>query len=173
MEVDFSSLYPNIIVERNVSPETMDCGCCTDEESRPVPQLGYSTCTERDGFLPRVLRPIIRRRDEIKDLIRRGIEEERNRRRRNALKWILITCFGYTGYKNAKVGKIECHEAICAHARDVLTDAARLAEGHGFEVLHGLVDSLWLKGDGYLDSFLREATEETEVRLEFESALGG
>jgi len=168
VEVDFSSLYPNIIATRNVSPETLDCDCCSRDEARQVPQLNYSTCTKRDGFLPRVLRPIIARRDDVKNLIREGVEEEFNTRRSNALKWILITCFGYTGYKNAKFGKIECHEAICAHGRHILTRATELAEKHGYQVLHGLVDSLWLKGTGDLDAFLQEATEETGVRLEFE-----
>jgi DNA polymerase elongation subunit (family B) len=30
---------------------------------------------------------------------------------RNSLKWLLVCCFGYTGYKNARFGKIEAHEA--------------------------------------------------------------
>ena len=34
--------------------------------------------------------------------------------RAQLLKWLLVTCFGYTGYRNARFGRIECHEAINA-----------------------------------------------------------
>ncbi|MGH7743442.1 MAG: hypothetical protein ACREQ5_01280 [Candidatus Dormibacteria bacterium] len=37
---------------------------------------------------------------------------------RESLKWLLVCCFGYAGYKNARFGKIEAHEAINAVARD-------------------------------------------------------
>jgi DNA polymerase elongation subunit (family B) len=65
--------------------------------------------------------------------------------RQSALKWILVTCFGYLGYRNARFGKVDAHIAVCAFARDSLLKTARLAEQHGFEVIHGIVDSLWLK----------------------------
>jgi DNA polymerase elongation subunit (family B) len=53
--------------------------------------------------------------------------------------------FGYQGYRNARYGRIECHEAINAYARDLLVRSMHLAEEHGFEVVHGIVDSLWLR----------------------------
>jgi DNA polymerase-2 len=34
---------------------------------------------------------------------------------------------------------------VTAFARDNLLKAARIAEENGFEVVHGIVDSLWLK----------------------------
>lgn len=54
-------------------------------------------------------------------------------------------CFGYQGYKNARFGRIECHEAINAYARELLVRSMHLAEAHGYEVVHGIVDSLWLR----------------------------
>jgi len=68
--------------------------------------------------------------------------------RQSALKWILVTCFGYLGYRNARFGKVDAHIAVCAFARDALLKTARLAEEHGFEVVHGIVDSLWIKKPG-------------------------
>jgi len=69
-------------------------------------------------------------------------------RRQNALKWILVTCFGYLGYRNARFGKVDAHIAVCAFARDALLRTARLAEERGFQIVHGIVDSLWLKREG-------------------------
>src|SRR2546426_592256 len=53
--------------------------------------------------------------------------------------------FGYQGYKNARFGRIECHEAINAFARDILVHTMEIAESHGYEVVHGIVDSVWLR----------------------------
>ncbi len=53
--------------------------------------------------------------------------------------------FGYQGFKNARFGRIECHESINAHARDLLVRSMEIAEQHGYEVVHGIVDSLWLR----------------------------
>lgn len=68
--------------------------------------------------------------------------------RQAALKWILVTCFDYLGYRNARFGKVDAHIAVCAFARDALLKTARIAEERGFEVVHGIVDSLWLKKEG-------------------------
>ena len=65
--------------------------------------------------------------------------------RQIALKWILVTCFGYLGYRNAKFGTVDGHIGVCAFGRDAFLRAARISESRGFEVLHGIVDSLWLK----------------------------
>jgi len=62
------------------------------------------------------------------------------------LKWMLVTCFGYTGYRNAKFGRIEVHEAITGSAREVLIRTRDIAEEMGFGVLHGIVDCLWVEG---------------------------
>lgn len=123
-EIDFTSLYPSIIVQANLSPET----------------IGHP---ERRGFLPEVLDPLLAMRRFTKQAKRKdqayaGID--------SVLKWMLVTCFGYTGYKNAKFGRIEVHEGITARSRDILLATKDLAEEMGFSVLHGIVDCLWLKG---------------------------
>jgi len=70
------------------------------------------------------------------------------KQRRDVLKWLLVCCFGYTGYKNARFGKIEAHEAINAFAREKLLVAKEAAEQRGFRVLHALVDSIYVQKPG-------------------------
>src|SRR2546425_756266 len=53
--------------------------------------------------------------------------------------------FGYLGFKNARFGKIDAHIATCAFSRKVLKQAVAIAEAHGFRLVHGIVDSMWLK----------------------------
>ncbi|MFX0093228.1 MAG: DNA polymerase domain-containing protein, partial [Candidatus Hodarchaeota archaeon] len=69
-------------------------------------------------------------------------------RRQKVLKWLLVTCFGYTGYRNARFGRIEAHEVISAYGRHALTLAQHLAADCGFKTIAGIVDSIWLKKAG-------------------------
>jgi hypothetical protein len=68
--------------------------------------------------------------------------------RASAHKWLLVTCFGYLGYKNARFGRIEAHEAVTAYGREALLRAKEAAEDLGFTVLHMYVDGLWVRRDG-------------------------
>ncbi|QSG01681.1 type B DNA-directed DNA polymerase [Natranaeroarchaeum sulfidigenes] len=181
-ELDFSSLYPNIICTRNVSPDVIRCDCHSDRED--VPELGYSICDTR-GYLVDVLEPIIGARDDIKTAIDRenhrdDPDEDRLAElegRSGALKWILVACFGYQGFSNAKFGRIECHEAINAFAREILLEAKERLEAGGWRVVHGIVDSIWVTPDSDVDDDEREAletvaaniTEAVEIRLEHEA----
>ncbi|MEE9506746.1 MAG: DNA polymerase domain-containing protein, partial [Thermoplasmata archaeon] len=146
LEIDFTSLYPSIMVRFNISPETVLCECCPDSNHR-VPEIGYHVCEKRTGLIPRVLSPVIRRRMVFKRLAKEK-GEERAKEKSDILKWLLVCSFGYTGYRNARYGKIECHESITAYGREILLKSAEIADQHGFEVLHGIVDSLWLRGEG-------------------------
>jgi DNA polymerase elongation subunit (family B) len=167
-EVDFFSLYPSIMVAHNISPETVMCSCCP-RSSRTVPELGYRICEKRTGLVPRVLVPILNRRRAYKELKKQGGHKgDMYDQRAKALKWVLVTCFGYTGYRNARFGRIECHESITAFGRDILMRSADIAERRGFEVLHGIVDSLWLKGDGNIRSYCEEIGREIGIPLNLE-----
>ncbi len=159
VEFDFASLYPSIMVRYNISPETMECDCCPDSR-RIVPGIGYRICEKETGLLPRVLRPLIKRRLSFKKLAKGGSRHAKIfDARARALKWVLVTCFGYTGYRNARFGRIECHEAINAYGREILLRTSNLAERRGFRVLHGIVDSLWLQGEGDVDAFSKEVSQ--------------
>ncbi|WP_117592475.1 type B DNA-directed DNA polymerase [Haloprofundus halophilus] len=174
-ELDFSSLYPNIIVTRNVSPEKIRCECHADRED--VPGLGYCICDER-GYLPAVLEPLIEDRDAIKAELRETDDPERENvleGRSNAIKWILVSCFGYQGFSNAKFGRIECHEAINAFAREILLDSKQVFEQNGWEIVHGIVDSIWVRRirdeeQTPLDELVEQISQGVGIRLEYEAA---
>jgi DNA polymerase, archaea type len=135
-QIDFTSLYPTIIVQKNLSPETLDA-------------------PGRRGFLPEVLDPLLRLRLKTKQAKK---TDSSYAGRDAVLKWMLVTCFGYTGYRNARFGSIEVHEAITAYAREILVRTKEIAEDHRSAVLHGIIDCLWLQG-GAIDA-ARQAIEE-------------
>lgn len=108
-----------------------------------VPGLSTHTCGRIHGFLGRVVAPLIERRKLLKKQSKH--KHDSADRQQNALKWLLVTCFGYTGYRNARFGRIEAHEAICAWARELLLQTIEHAQQSGWEVLHAIVDSVWIR----------------------------
>ena len=170
-EVDFTSMFPTLMLTRNISAETVLCKCCPNSSVR-VPELGYNICEKRKGIVPKTLEVLLRKRLKYKDL-KREIADENLKHvynmRQAALKWILVTCFGYLGYRNARFGRVDAHIAVCAFARDVLLKTAKMAEEHGFEVIHGIVDSLWLKkvdaSPREVADFCREVSDAVKVSL--------
>jgi len=173
-EIDFASMYPTLMAIRNISAETVLCSCCPHSTLR-VPELGYNVCQKRVGIVPKTLRLILRKRADYKRMRNEADDprlKETYDRRQNALKWILVTCFGYLGYKNARFGKVDAHIAVCAFARDALLRTAHLAEERGFQIVHGIVDSLWLKKEGATAQefvgLCKDITKEIGVPISFE-----
>ncbi len=148
IELDFASLYPSLIARHNLGSEAILCSCCDPATLPPasfVPQTGYHVCATR-GLVPRVLERLVARREDLKR--KRKADPSRRQEyqgRVDALKWLNVVSFGYQGYRNARFGCIEAHEATCAWGREVLLTAAEVAQEHGWDVLHGIVDSLWLR----------------------------
>ncbi|MBW3582334.1 MAG: hypothetical protein KY455_04475 [Euryarchaeota archaeon] len=176
VELDFSSMYPNIMVTRNVSPETVGCICCSPSTpgASVVPQVGYLTC-RRPGFVGRSIKPLVARRESFKRLMKSDPKDRaRWQGASDALKWLLVCSFGYQGYRNARFGRIECHEAICAWGREILLTTGEVAREEGFETLHGIVDSLWVKRlrkDADAERLSRRVSKEVGIRFDIEGAF--
>lgn len=122
-QIDFTSFYPSIIVKYNLSPETLE-----DQD--------------RVGFLASVLRPVLDLRHETKQKKR---EDPGYAGMDGILKWMLVTCFGYTGYKNARFGRIEVHEQITLKATQLLQQCIGLVEKKDGRVLHAIIDCLFVQ----------------------------
>src|SRR2546422_3527014 len=146
-ELDFTSLYPKIMWQKNLSGETVKCSCCPNSTNR-VPELDYNICQRWTGIVPLSLEILLTKRATYKTRkkeARDDFEKSLYDQRQSALKWILVCSFGYLGFKNARFGKIDAHIATCAFSRKVLKQAVAIAEAHGFQLVHGIVDSMWLR----------------------------
>ncbi|MBI2429995.1 MAG: hypothetical protein HYV29_14595, partial [Ignavibacteriales bacterium] len=173
-ELDFASMYPTLMRNHNISSETIDCVCCPDSKKR-VPELGYRLCEKHVGFVPETLHPIITKRARYKELKKHAPTAELRKRydkMQNGLKWILVTCFGYLGFKKSRMGRIEAHEAVNAFAREALLCAKEIAESEGFELVHAIVDSVWLKRKGATkedyEKLVRKIEASVHVRISLE-----
>ncbi len=174
-EMDFVSMYPTIMVEHNVSPETVNCRCC---RNAAVPELGYTICERREGIVPSTLRTVVRKRSAYKKMKKalKAAGDERWHlydRRQNALKWMLVTCFGYLGYKNARFGKIEAHETVNAYSREAILQAKEIAEERGFHFLHAIVDCMWLHRPGATEADYEALAATVRAQVGIDISLEG
>lgn len=147
-QLDFSQMYPNVMVTHNISPETINCLCCQDDfEIERVPSLGYRICKKRNGVVSLALAHIIERRTHYKKQIKDKniINKHYIEQKQSSLKWMLVTSFGYLGYRNAKFGKLESHEAVTAFGREKLLMAKEIAEGQGYNLVHAITDCIFIQ----------------------------
>jgi DNA polymerase II len=136
-QVDFASMYPSIIVNFNISPELIGSAAAGGAVA---------------GLVPQTLRPLLEKRLALKrwigELDPRDCRIKKLKARSAALKWLLVVCFGYLGYKNARFGRIESHEAVTGISRELLLQAKEVAEVLGFLVLHMYIDCLFVQKPG-------------------------
>ena len=148
-EIDFISMYPSIMEHFNISPETIGK---QGANSTFVPELELTISQDHSGLVPDTLRPLLEKRIHLKQALAgmnpRDARFRAYQAQSSAHKWLLVTCFGYLGYKNARFGRIEAHEAVTAYGREALLRAKEAAEDLGFRVLHMYVDGLWVQKEG-------------------------
>jgi DNA polymerase-2 len=160
--IDFVSMYPGIMVRFNISPEVPRAGA----DLEPAPGA--------PGIVPITLAPLLNKRLALKSALltlhRWDCRRPGYQALASAHKWLLVTCFGYLGYKNARFGRIEAHEAVTAYGREALLRAKEAAEDLDYEILHMYVDGLWVHKEGCktpadFEALLAEITERTGLPI--------
>ncbi len=179
VQLDFSQMYPSIMNIHNISPETVNCLCCQQDDVPQVPEIGFKICNRRRGIVSDTLGHVLERRAHYKERkkVTTGFEKEWNQTKIDSLKWVNVVSFGYLGYRNAKFGKIESHESVTAFGRDKLLEAVRLAEGDGFKLSHAITDCIFVHKDGapldygQLDDLCERIFQKTEVKMSIEGVF--
>lgn len=166
-EIDFASMYPSLMSIYNVSPETINCECCKDNpDAIFVPGLDFHICVRRRGIVSRSIEIPLKKRLQYKR-IWKETGEMKYKYMQAALKWILVVSFGYLGFKNSRFGRIEAHQTVCAYSRDFLLQAAEITREFGYEILHGIVDSLYIQNSkGVSPELFRKDCEDICKRIE-------
>ncbi|MBM9576862.1 DNA polymerase [Leptospira sp. 201903070] len=176
-QLDFAQMYPSIMVLHNISPECVNCSCCENDPTTPVvPGLGYKICKRRNGIVSEALKHVLERRKYYKSIIKNTADQRKlfeSGLKQSSLKWMLVTSFGYLGYRNAKFGRLESHESVNAFAREKLLAAKEISEERGYVFLHAITDSLFIRKEDSspflqdeLDSLCAEITAKTSVRID-------
>ncbi len=173
--IDFTSMYPSIMVEYNISPETVGVKN-DDDDAWLIPELNIKV-SSREGLIPATLRPMVHKRVAIKKLLKEiGKGDDRYGHYKalaDALKWLCVVAYGRLGFANSTFGRINSHEAVTHIGRKMILRAKEIAEDHGFTVLHIYVDSLFIcrpdaTREEDFQSLLDEIEQETRLPIEVE-----
>lgn len=142
---DFRSLYPSIIIAKNISPETLRKD--GDEKTCHVaPEFGYKFKKEPTGFIPTVTSQILKDRIRIKSLMKESTDPEEKQIlnfRQEALKTLISTIYGLFNHPSYRWYCIEASEAITAWGREFLKKTMEKAEKQGFKVIYADTDGFY------------------------------
>ncbi len=146
---DVTSLYPTIIIKYNLSPETVNCSCCRDNnEARQTftteiltdckyTEDGYYwICQRKKGLFAKILAELTEERIRYK---KSGLEVESQ-----AIKAIINSGYGVFGHPYFKYYDPRVAELVTALGRYTLTKMQDIANGLGFVTLYGDTDSLFV-----------------------------
>jgi DNA polymerase I len=149
--LDFSSMYPNLMIMYNIGPDTYVEGECPEDKCHIIPGLGYKFRKHPPGFYKSVLETLLRLRKEVKKEMKKYPPNSSEYRlldeRQKALKILANASYGYMGWVGARWYFRRGAEAVTALGRSTITEAIKIAEKLGLEVIYGDTDSLFIKYD--------------------------
>jgi len=151
--LDFKSMYPNIMIRYNLSPDTY----VAPDEPEPeggvyeAPEVGYKFRRAPPGFYKEALIFLIELRNRIRGQMKKltpgtveyGILDARQK----AVKILTNAAYGYAGWVGARWYIKPVAEAASAWGRYTILGASRLAEKKSLQIIYGDTDSLFLTYD--------------------------
>jgi len=155
ISLDFSSMYPSIMLSFNISPDTFvpPEAVKNKDDFYIAPEVGHAFRKHPDGFFKQILSELVEKRREIKRRMEEVAEKEGKDSQearildvqQHCLKILTNAFYGYTGWSAAKFYRKECAEATTAWGRYFIKKAIKMAESLGFDVIYGDTDSIFAK----------------------------
>jgi len=170
--LDFRSLYPSIIIAKNISPSMLQ-----EKKGHAIEVNGntYHFNNEHEAFIPAIIKEIILRRNRIKELLKKQKQDPILEARSYALKILANSAYGMFGFFGARYYSKECAESITAFGRQYIQETIGKAEKKGFKVIYSDTDSIALhlrdkKKEDVFD-FLKNINKDLPefMELEFEN----
>jgi len=166
--LDFSSMYPSIMIKYNIGPDTLVKGECEDCWVSPI---GYKFRKEPAGLYKNVLQKLVEERKEVKRKMEKSTDEYEKRildARQRALKVMANAFYGYMGWVGARWYSKESAEAVTSWGRSIISEAANLAKEKGFTVVYGDTDSIFVKGKGDVNSLINEISTKFSLEIKID-----
>ncbi len=170
--LDFSSMYPNLMILFNVSPDTQVIGAASREDTFTVPEVGHRFRKAPPGLYTTVLTSLIESRRAIKQRLKNRTpattEQKALKDREKAIKVVTNAVYGYAGWTGARWYVREVAESAAALGRLTIQRVVGMAKEEGLELIYGDTDSLFLRNDEGKIATLLERVER-ELKLEIRS----
>ena len=157
--LDFSSMYPSLMIKYNISPDTL-AKSDEKEDTFEAPEVGHRFRKRPDGFYRIVLSKLIQARKttkaELKSTPRNSQRYTLLRAREKAIKVTTNAVYGYAGWAGARWYSKEVAESAAALGRETINRAISIAKNLGLTVFYGDTDSVFVNYDEKLVSQFRE-----------------
>jgi DNA polymerase I len=173
--LDFKSMYPNIMIQYNLSPDTY---LAPDEPEPPVgvyeaPEVKHRFRKAPPGFYKEALTYLIEVRNkirlEMKALAPGTVAYSILDARQKAVKIITNAAYGYVGWIGARWYIKPVAEAASAWGRHTILSATKLAEDKGLTIIYGDTDSIFLTNN---EKKLLDLKVEIKKKLGLEVEVG-
>ncbi len=173
--LDFSAMYPSIMMKYNVGPDTL----VRDESDRleygcyEAPEVGHKFRKEPPGFFKTVLETLVSTRKRVREEMKRyppdSVEYKLLDERQRALKILANATYGYMGWAGARWYCRECAEAVTAWGRQTIRRAIEIAHSLGLKVIYGDTDSLFVVYEpGKVEKFLKMVERELGLEIKID-----
>ena len=143
---DFKSLYPSIIISKNISPDTFIKGE-TDEEYHTAPEVPHKFRKAPPGFIPSIIGELLKERVKIKDIMKKTAKDSVEYRilnvQQEALKTLANSMYGVYGYARFRWYSRECADAVTAWGRNYIKNTMKEAEKYGFKAIYADTDGFY------------------------------
>ena len=136
LALDYDSEYANLIVNHNLSYETVSLSEWNREKI-----VNHTI----KGLLPMVVERLLKRRLYFKKLLKELPESEWCEQRVKSLKNILVCLYGSTGSLWNRYGNVLAFEEINRLSREVLIKTKDIVQRLGYELVYADTDSVFIK----------------------------
>ncbi len=169
--LDFSAMYPSLMVKYNISPDSLVER--EGDEVFEVPEVGHHFRKNPPGFYKIVLSQLIASRQAAKleaAKSPRGTPEHKIlKAREKATKVITNATYGYAGWAGSRWYSREVAESAAALGRDTINKSIDIAKNLGLKVLYGDTDSLFVQ---YEEKLVNHFIKDIDKNLGLEINLG-
>ncbi|MGH9975325.1 MAG: DNA polymerase domain-containing protein, partial [Nitrososphaeraceae archaeon] len=153
---DITSLYPTMIVDNNISFETVDCSCCAKNPTAKVSNQIFDgdrdvmqhVCLEYTGVLTTQIADYMTRRIEYK---RRSKEIDNSEQARefeivsNAYKILINSAYGQLGHNYSKYENVKAAELVTRYGRYTIKQCIKIAQDRfGWNIIYGDTGSIFV-----------------------------
>jgi len=149
--LDFSSMYPSLMIKYNISPDTLVTGDEREGDVFEVPEVKHHFRKNPSGFYRIVLSKLIEARKATKAELKRTTRSDPRypllKAREKAVKVMTNAVYGYAGWAGARWYSKEVAESAAALGRETINRGISLAKNLGLTVFYGDTDSLFVNYD--------------------------